>query len=561
LAGGGQSPSRATTITVATMVLATTVIDIGSSTAIRSTIRSTTFSRREMSDERDLSDLKRKLADCAEDLAVDLFGEPSKRTRNELRWGRKGSTAVKIGGCRAGSFWSFEADQGGSMLDAVAFALQRPFPEAIQWARQWLGEDTGAPRPARRRRPVIQDVDAEEQRRIAWAKRLWQEGRPVAGPPGEIYLKRRAIEAEAWPESVRWHPKEGLIFASTSPKGEMTLVQRIYVNADGTPKRDEEGRKIKKSLGRGPGGAVRFAGRADGPLCLAEGPETALSIWWATGFETWAALGSIASIDLSPVPVERQIVICRDDDPKNAPSLKALRYAIKKWRAEGRTVLEVLPFKLSRREKGDFNDALVEHGPQYLRDRIDAIRQGHDQGHDLPVARLHLPQARKALARATRDAVEDLWKRRDEKPVLALKVGIGLGKTREALISAVRWIRDGRGPVVYAVPTHHLSAELLKRAQEEAGDDVTVAVWRGREAEDPAAPGERMCKDLDTVRAVQAVGGDPQELVCEKSGRRAAPSSRPAPTRRSAVARPTSGWSPMPHFSRKSPRRSRRRRS
>ena len=226
----------------------------------------------------DLEALKRKLAEHAEDLAVDLFGQPSKRTKSELRWGSKGSLVVKLSGPRRGSFRSWEEDR---------------------------------------------------------------------------------VDPSTWPDSIRWHRRGYLIFASTSPEGEMTALQRVYVNADGTPK-VENGEKIKRSLGPRRGGAVRFSGLADGPLCLAEGPETALSAWYATGYETWAALGAMGSVDLEPIEIARKIIVCRDDDARNAPSRKALRDAIRKWRTEGRTVLEILPFEMSRRDKTDLNDALVD---------------------------------------------------------------------------------------------------------------------------------------------------------------------------------------------------------
>ncbi|MCZ6727174.1 MAG: toprim domain-containing protein [Acidobacteria bacterium] len=356
----------------------------------------------------DLADIKRKLAELAQDLAVDLFGQPSKQTSSELRWGRKGSLVVKRSGPRRGSFRSWEEDRGGSMLDAIAFALEMPFAEAVQWARRWLGEDN-RPRPVRRARPIIEDINAEEVRRLELVRRIFAEAKPVSGTAGEVNLRSRAIDPSTWPDSIRWHCN-CLIFATTSPKGEMTALQRVYVNSDGTNKVDEEGRKIKLSLGPRRGGAVHFVGLANGPVCLAEGPETALSAWYATGFETWAALGAMGSVDLSPIDVERKIIVCKDDDKRNAPSRKALRDAIRKWRAEGRTVLEILPFERSRRNKGDMNDALVENGPQYVRELIERALAPSTEGGDHG---LHLIEARRSLARATVDAVEELWRRRE----------------------------------------------------------------------------------------------------------------------------------------------------
>ncbi len=71
--------------------------------------------------------------------------------------------------------------------------------------------------------------------------------------------------------------------------------------------------------------------------------------------------------------------------------------------------------------------------------------------------------------------------------------------------------------MVYAVPTHRLGQELLARAKKEVerrGANIKVAIWRGREADDPEAPGEKKCRDLDAV--VQPVGGDPEKLVCRQ---------------------------------------------
>ena len=51
--------------------------------------------------------LKRKLAEHAQDLAIDLFDQPSKQTRSELRQGSKGSLVVKLYGPRRGEAYRF----------------------------------------------------------------------------------------------------------------------------------------------------------------------------------------------------------------------------------------------------------------------------------------------------------------------------------------------------------------------------------------------------------------------------------------------------------------------
>ena len=200
----------------------------------------------------ELDAIKQALKDNAGTLAIDLFGQPSRRTGARLFWGRKGSTVVDIG---RGTFRSWEADTGGSMLDAISFAYSCSFHEAVDHAKNWLGDVDLPDRPA----PVIPDMDAEEARKTAEALRIIRESVPITGTPAETYLRGRGICPDTWPKSVRWHRYHGCIFISTAPDGETTAIQRIYLHADGTPKL-EDGRKIKRSLGPRRGGAVRFNG-------------------------------------------------------------------------------------------------------------------------------------------------------------------------------------------------------------------------------------------------------------------------------------------------------------
>ena len=330
-------------------------------------------------DRDDLTKLKAALDARVLELGEALFGQPTTRNAGELRWGRKGSIRITLTGKNGPSFYNFEAGAGGSLLDAIVFANACSFPEAVEWARRWLGEDDRpTPRPRFKPKPI--DVDKLEAQRIADARRMFAESRPIPGTPGEVYLRGvRGIAADAWPaDLVRYHPRLGVIVAATTADGTLTAVQRVEIEADGKPRRDEDGHKVKRTRGVLAGTAVRFrpvitaidGPLIDGPLLLAEGPETAASCWWATGFETWANLGSIARAPLASVPTSRLVVVCRDDDPAKAPSRKALRDAVKAWRAEGRTVVEATPWALSRGDKSDFNDLLVAEGRDAVRQRI-----------------------------------------------------------------------------------------------------------------------------------------------------------------------------------------------
>ena len=253
-----------------------------------------------MARETDLVSIKEALVERAEELCLDLFGTPTSKARHEWRWGRKGSLKLRLRGKGAPSIFDFSAGRGGSMLDAIALAhdLHR-VADAVSWAKNWLGMPATERRKAEPRRNDAPDPEAEGERH---ARAIWDASRPIAETPAEIYLKSRGIEASTWPTSIRWNAAARCaVFASIAPDGRHTAIQRVLLQLDGTPVTEDNGnggrQKIKRSRGPRHGGAVHFKGyhRPD-VLVLAEGPETALSIWHATSIETWASgTGAIAT--------------------------------------------------------------------------------------------------------------------------------------------------------------------------------------------------------------------------------------------------------------------------
>ena len=87
-------------------------------------------------------------------------------------------------------------------------------------------------------------------------------------------------------------------------------------------------------------------------LAIAEGIETALSIYQSTGITTWAALSAsgFKNLILPPPFMTKNIIIAADHD---AAGKKAAYEAADRWTQEGRIVKIALP------PKGlDFNDVL-----------------------------------------------------------------------------------------------------------------------------------------------------------------------------------------------------------
>ena len=302
----------------------------------------------------DLADIKDALRGDMARLSTGLLGKPSKRTPSELRFGRNGSVSVVISGSKAGSWYDNEATKGGGPLDLIQHVNGCGFPDALDDARRFLGIVEGAPLPAREPRPApaANDELAEKAEKFRIAMYLWRHAGPIEGTPAEAYLTGRKLTGSH--DAVRWlpplapadHPdisiKSGrrllsivrphethgcLVALATDSTGSGQAVQRVFLDPDGAAHRDASGNKVKRSLASLRGAAVKLSGNPD-ILILAEGIETAWSLWMATGFETWACLGSMANIGTVEGIAGRNVVVAADGDREGSPAHKALNKAL-----------------------------------------------------------------------------------------------------------------------------------------------------------------------------------------------------------------------------------------
>ena len=138
-------------------------------------------------------------------------------------------------------------------------------------------------------------------------------------------------------------------------------------------------------------------------------------------------------------------------------------------------------------------------------------------------------EARGVLAETMRDIVNQVHAHRaglaglqegvepPPPPAWAINVDVGLGKTRAFReIVVPKLVRDGLS-VVMAVPRHKLGDEFV-RDLVKAG--ITARVFRGRDAEDPDAPGEKMCREHERAAAIVQAMGDVTKHACGKGERR-----------------------------------------
>jgi putative DNA primase/helicase len=479
-------------------------------------------------------------AEWAEAAALALLGEPTAKTPREWRWGRKGSLAFDL---RKSAFFDNEAGEGGGVL----WLVRRETGAASDAeARRWLmlqgiapASNDNEPTPRRDPRPVVRRAradndnaaeDAETAEKRALAARQWAEARPIEGTPGAAYLRGRGLTR--WPSgAVRWcqsfaaypgdrHPLPAILFPATDAAGAVVAVQAVRLSRAG---RKIEGR-AKTSLGPIGAGFLRLPGR--GPLHIAEGPETALSVWEATGAPVLATLGPITArrIEAAPVAPAGLLVLAGDAAAPGSPAARSLDAATAAGLARGLAVRVAVP---DGAPGTDWNDALQALGAEAVRDLIAA-------------ARIRTPEAwGEATAAAPVGTIFDARRRvadafgrwaasvpgfapdaETPAPVLAVRVSTGVGKSYTARRSAVDLVRelraagDGRA-VVVAVPRHNLGAEFAADLAEIAHGQA-VAVYRGRSADDPEAEGEKMCRRHDEAAEVQKAGAEVEKTLCRQ---------------------------------------------
>lgn len=133
------------------------------------------------------------------------------------------------------------------------------------------------------------------------------------------------------------------------------------------------------------------------------------------------------------------------------------------------------------------------------------------------------------------------------RPVYGLPAGVGVGKTEkvlETVVASLLLLRERKRSdvAVFACPTHRLSNELrgrviqiVERVARLAGDRararghserfaqrieqrarLSIAIWRGREAENPDKAGHTMCEKVAFVREAQALHVDVEKKVCPR---------------------------------------------
>lgn len=355
------------------------------------------------------------------------------------------------------------------------------------------------------------------------------------------------------------HPSYAALIAwARDGRGKITGGQRILIQPDGSPAPEET---RKPSFGRIQGCRARSPGQIKGgPLYVAEGLETALSVWVATGAEVWAVFGS-SGWQAAPLPMGRQIILCPDLDADGSPAQIAFKKAVSHHVAAGLNIW-IATAPEPEGSKRDLNDTLQRAGILAVRealagaqdarpkayhlapegDRAEAIA-AHDEtvraffDEALPLIRATTqvkaeaqgldpdgPDHYRAIA-TTRAPAQDIFGldvlpgktigKAQKSPRVMLTGAQGVGKTR-ALIYA---LTSAGGVVSLCLfPGHAKAAEACRDYIAAQTSQGPVALHlNGRSAQDPAQPiGTKMCLIPDAAEALAKQGVNVHGTLCER---------------------------------------------
>jgi hypothetical protein len=293
-----------------------------------------------------------ELAGLMEPVVRALLGAPNERQSRgrELRFGNRGSISVD---CVKGTFFDFESNEGGGVLNLIEQRLGLTGRDAFAWMRDEGIIEDGA--PGHRPNPSGKPVRSDKQR-TEGALRVWRDCRPAVGTLVEVYLGSRGLTIPL-PPTLRFHRglqhRSGTIWpamvAAVTMGGERTpvAVHRTFLAPGGTGKAPVEPNKM--TLGPCRGGAVRLAAIGD-TVMVGEGIETYLAAMSAMGMPAWAALSTSGLRTLVLPDCVRDVIILADGDDAGEA---AARDAASQWKREGRRV------RIARPPRGcDFNDVL-----------------------------------------------------------------------------------------------------------------------------------------------------------------------------------------------------------
>lgn len=298
------------------------------------------------------------------ELVTFFRGEPNRAvsTRDEIRWGRRGSLCVHLGGRRQNRWDNYETGQGGDGLDLVMAERGCSLPDALEWAADWIG---GA-FPVREIQPAVASAPVPDgAERSARARSLWDAAVDPRGTLVERYLQGRGLVLpdEASGRAIRfladcpWKTTNDTVIKVAAMVCAMVDVNTNELRAVHRTALTSDGQKIgKKMLGPVAGTVIKLSPDEDVSIGLGicEGVENGLAVLQKGWRPVWA-LGSAGAIRTFEVlPGIDTLTVFGDHDQAGR---EAARVVSERWQRAGVECVIRLP-----KDGGtDWNDA-VRHG-------------------------------------------------------------------------------------------------------------------------------------------------------------------------------------------------------
>lgn len=224
-----------------------------------------------------------------------------------------------------GTYKCFGCGAWGDCFDFIMQTQAISFQDALEQLQRspQTGAFTGRYMTQTDRETVVSE---EEKRRIAHAHEAWLKRAPIGGTLAEDYLRKTRGIMSHIPEilgfversycSVLREETAALVAPIQDSAGHVTAVQQIYLCSETLDAwRDEDGRRVKRTMGVMRDGCVRL-GLPDETLGLAGSVEDALAAASLFSLPVWATCGE-ARLERVWVPPEitRLVVFADADEP------------------------------------------------------------------------------------------------------------------------------------------------------------------------------------------------------------------------------------------------------
>nr|WP_298057468.1 toprim domain-containing protein [uncultured Halomonas sp.] len=188
---------------------------------------------------------------------------------------------------------------------------------------------------------------------------------PVLDKNGQVTL-----DSKGWPvmeqKIVKVDAYPAVILAIRDNHGEIVTLHRTYLSPNGNGKAAVECPRKMMSVPNtttATGSAIPLATPHKGILGVAEGLETALSAFHATGMPTWSCVNAVLLAAFEPPQNVHTVVVWADKDRSLAGEIAAdqLQQRLAK---RGIKVITIMPaFGIPSQDKGiDWNDVLMRYG-------------------------------------------------------------------------------------------------------------------------------------------------------------------------------------------------------